>query len=285
MFECVANVSEGRRLDVIEELTRTAGASLRDVHRDSFHNRSVFTLIDDIQPLADGVRALARSALELVDLRAHEGVHPRFGVLDVVPFVALDANQAPVARTLRDETAHWLADTCGVPVFLYGELEDGTTRTLPEVRRRAFTSLAPDRGPERPDPARGASAVGARGVLVAWNLWLRGVSLSDASTAATAIRTSTVRSLAFSLGEFVQVSCNLIEPVEVGPSTVYDQVAALLPRGSIDHAELVGLLPRAVLEKEDPARWEQLGLSRETTIEARLASAGLRPTFDGSGPA
>ena len=206
MFECVANVSEGRRLDVIDELAEAAGASLRDVHRDAVHNRSVFTLIDEVQPLTEGVRALARAALTLVDLREHEGVHPRFGVLDVVPFVALDPIEAPTARQLRDETADWLADTFYLPVFLYGELKDGTSRSLPDVRRRAFASLDPDRGPTAPDPLRGASAVGARGVLVAWNLWLRRVTLNDASRIAARIRRPEVRSLAFSMGDVVQVS-------------------------------------------------------------------------------
>lgn len=284
MFECVANVSEGRRLDVIDELAEAAGASLRDVHRDAVHNRSVFTLIDEVQPLTEGVRALARAALTLVDLREHEGVHPRFGVLDVVPFVALDPIEAPTARQLRDETADWLADTFELPVFLYGELKDGTSRSLPDVRRRAFASLDPDRGPTAPDPLRGASAVGARGVLVAWNLWLRRVTLNDASRIAARIRRPEVRSLAFSMGDVVQVSCNLIEPLEVGPAQVYDEVAALLNDGAIDHAELVGLVPRAVLDAIDPTRWTQLGLSEAATIEARTASAGLGATFDGPGP-
>jgi glutamate formiminotransferase len=284
LFECVANVAEGRRLDVIEELSVAAGASLRDRHVDAIHNRSVFTLIDHEVALAAGVRSLADAALTRLDLRGHEGVHPRFGVLDVVPFVALDPRQANVARALRDQTATWLADTFDLPVFLYGELDDGTTRTLPEVRRGAFTSLAPDRGPTSPDPRCGASAVGERGVLVAWNLWLRDVTIEDASTIAASVRRPQVRALAFSMGDVVQVSCNLIAPLEVGPSVVYDEVVAKLHGGSIDHAELVGLIPQAVLETQDPSRWGQLGLSQSATIETRLASAGLRSTLDGPSP-
>ncbi len=86
------------------------------------------------------------------------------------------------------------------------------------------------------------------------------------------------------MGDVVQVSCNLIEPLEVGPAQVYDEVAALLKEGAIDHAELVGLVPRAVLDAIDPTRWTQLGLSEAATIEARTASAGLGTTFDGPGP-
>lgn len=283
MFECVANVSEGRRSDVIDDLGRAAGSSLRDLHTDEVHNRSVFTLIDECDALRGALRALASATMARLDLRHHEGVHPRFGVLDVVPFVALDPRGADVARSLRDETAAWLADTFGVPVFLYGDGDDGGTRTLPEVRRRAFSSLAPDFGPAIPHRELGATAVGARGVLVAWNLWLRDVTLERASAIAASIRSAQVRALAFSMGEFVQVSCNLVDPLTVGPSQVYDAVARQVPEGAIDHAELVGLAPRAMLDALEPARWGQLGLDPATTIESRLkASAGLGSTFDGA---
>jgi hypothetical protein len=121
-------------------------------------------------------------------------------------------------------------------------------------------------------------------VLLAWNLWLRGVTLEEAQRISARIRGPFVRSLAFSMGDVMQVSCNLIEPLEIGPAAVYDQVTQLLNGGTVDHAELVGLAPAAVLEGTDRARWEQLGLSEDATIEARLASAGLGSAFDGPGP-
>ena len=270
MFECVVNVSEGRRLDELDALSTAAGDSLRDRHRDATHNRSVFTLINDRDELRRDVKSLARTALDALDLRDHVGVHPRFGVLDVVPFVALDDADAPGAVALRDETAAWLATTFGLPVFLYGPLDHGSSRTLPDVRRGAFRTLSPDLGPQIPDARWGASALGARGVLVAWNLCVRGISLDEGRAVATALRRREVRALAFDVGAFTQISFNLIEPLVVGPSTVYDEVANLVPSGAIDHAELVGLLPEAVLRTQDPARWESLGLNYETTIEARL---------------
>jgi glutamate formiminotransferase len=285
LFECVVNVAEGRRLDVIDQLRGAAGDPLRDLHVDAVHHRSVFTLIGDEDRLVAAVRALATAALTTLDLRTHEGVHPRFGVLDVVPFVALDQRRGDDACALRDDTATWLADTFTLPVFLYGELSDGTVRSLPEVRRRAFASLDPDRGPRVPDPALGASAVGARGILVAWNLWLQGVTWRDASRIASGLRRPQVRALAFDMGDLVQISCNLIDPLAVGPSAIYDEVAALLPRGAIDHAELVGLVPRALLEETDPDRWAQLGLSEGATIEGRLGSTGLGPSLDRPSPA
>lgn len=271
MFECVVNVSDGRRLDVLDELGLAAGPALRDRHSDPVHNRSVFTLIEHRTELRRYVRSFIVASMKLLDLRDHEGVHPCFGVLDVVPFVALDSRKADEAATLRNETASWVADTFDVPVFLYGRLRDGSKRSLPEVRRHAFKSLMPDMGPMKPGAERGASAIGARPVLVAWNLWVRGITLAEARIIAKALRRPEVRALAFQLPDMVQLSFNLIDPMNVRPSMVYDKVEALLEGGVIDHAELVGLIPDAVLHAEDRARWKQLGLAESATIESRLA--------------
>jgi glutamate formiminotransferase / 5-formyltetrahydrofolate cyclo-ligase len=269
VLECVVNISEGRNLDLLDELHDGAGASLRDLHADGFHNRSVFTLINDPEPLSRDVRTLIGGAFESLDLREHEGVHPRFGVVDVVPFVALDPEKSSRALDLRDETARWISDTFDVPVFLYGQV-NGATRTLPEVRRHAFHELSPDFGGE-PPPKLGAVAVGERPILVAWNIWLTGVSRDETRVIAKAVRRPEVRALALRAGLHTQVSCNLIDPLVVGPGDVYDDVAALVPAGAeIVRAELVGLVPRAVLDREDRSRWTQLGLSDDHTIESRL---------------
>jgi glutamate formiminotransferase len=270
VLECVINISEGRNLDLLDELHVTAGQSLRDLHADTFHNRSVFTLINDAESLERDVHALIFEAFRTLDLRTHDGVHPRFGVVDVVPFVALEPEPSSRAVELRDASAQWIATTYDVPVFFYGPV-DGVLRTLPEVRKRAFRDLAPDLGPTTPLPRLGAVAVGARGILLAWNLWLSGVSRDETRAIAKAVRRNEVRALAFRAGESMQVSCNLIDPMVVGPSRVYDEVTALLPEGGrIVRGELVGLLPRAVLESQDESRWEQLGLSVDQTIESRL---------------
>jgi glutamate formiminotransferase len=270
VLECVLNISEGRNLTLLGELRSTAGDSLRDHHADEFHNRSVFTLINDAALLTPDVRALITASFEALDLRHHEGVHPRFGVVDVVPFVALAPDSASAALELRDDTARWISDAFDVPTFLYGEV-DGAIRSLPEVRKHAFANLVPDFGPSMPTPALGAVAVGARPILVAWNIWLAGVSRDETRLLAKAVRRSEVRSLAFRVGDYTQVSCNLIDPMVVGPSIVYDQVASRLPiGGEIVRCELVGLVPRSVLETQDRQRWGQLGLSEDVTIESRL---------------
>lgn len=273
MFECVVNVSEGRRVALLDEISSSVGPPLRDRHTDRFHHRSVFTLVDEPEALLVGVHALIGACFDRLDLRHHEGVHPRFGVVDVVPFVALGPGQSGSARSLRDSAARWIAETYAVPCFLYGDV-NGAPRSLPDVRREAFQGLMPDFGPHRPDPGLGAVAVGARPVLVAWNLWLDGVSISEARAIARALRSPEVRAMGFSVGDQVQVSCNLIEPGLVGPSAVYDQVASLVPqRGAIDRSELVGLIPQSVLEAQDRGRWAELGLSEDSTIESRLGTA------------
>lgn len=270
MIECVINISEGRNLKLLDDLRVTAGPSMRDLHADEWHHRSVFTLINEPQLLILDVRNLIRTAFDALDLRRHEGVHPRFGVVDVVPFVALAPEDSARAVELRDETAQWISENFDVPTFLYGALE-GSVRTLPDVRRHAFDGLAPDFGPKSASPKLGAVAVGERPVLVAWNIWLSGVSRDETRVLAKAVRRHEVRSLALRAGGHTQVSCNLIDPMIVGPSVVYDEVAALLPEGGeIRRCELVGLVPRNVLEAQERGRWAQLGLSDDQTIESRL---------------
>ena len=261
-LECVVNVSEGRNASLLADLADACGDDLLDLHRDPDHNRAVFTLVGERAP-----RSLAARAVERLDLRTHEGVHPRLGVVDVVPFVSLDGDQA-AACSARDGFARWAGDALGLPCFLYGE-----ERSLPEVRRHAFTELAPDTGPPTPHPSAGACAVGARGMLVAYNVWLPSGAIGVAREVARSLRSPAVRALGLEVGRRVQVSLNLVEPDEVGPAEAFDRVRELAAaRGSdVEGAELVGLVPARVLEAIAPERWEELDLSADRTIEARLA--------------
>lgn len=271
MFECVINISEGRDQRLLDELARAGGPSLRDVHADPWHHRSVFTLINEPDRLSVDVHALIAWAYEVLDISAHQGVHPRFGVVDVVPYVALARADAPLSEALRDETARWVSTTYDVPVFLYGPVTNGAQRSLPYVRAHAFKDLAPDFGPPTASPRWGAVALGARPILVAWNLWLRATSIERARELAALVRGAGVRSLAFEVGDQVQVSCNLIDVHTVRPSQIYDRVESMLEGAqSISRAELVGLAPLSLLEREDPARWAQLGLDPTATIERRI---------------
>ncbi len=250
------NVSEGRQQAVVAAIAAAAGPGLLDVHTDADHNRSVLTLVGEEAPRAVSVEAVAR-----LDLRAHEGAHPRFGVVDVVPFVPLGGAQMEDAIRARDGYARWAALTLDLPCFLYGP-----DRGLPAVRRGAFDELLPDAGPDQPHPTAGAVAVGARMPLVAYNVWVDETP-ERAADIARRLRGPSVRALAFALSSGVQVSCNLVDPMRFGPDKAYDAVAA---EARVTRAELVGLVPASVLQSVPAHRWTELDLGADRTIEARL---------------
>lgn len=260
MLECVINLSEGRREDILVRLGGEAGQCLIDVHADPQHHRGVLTLAGP--EVEQAARAVAGRAVAELTLDGHRGAHPRLGVVDVVPFVALEGSEPEEAVMARDRFARWAGRQLELPCFLYGP-----ERSLPEVRRRAFADLAPDTGPTRPHPSAGATSVGARPPLLAYNLWLAGGDVRLARSIAARVRGPAVRSLGLDLDGRAQVSCNLIDPAVVGPAELYDAVAAL---GQVARAELVGLLPAAVLAATPRWRWEQLDLAPDRTIEARL---------------
>lgn len=274
VIECVVNVSEGRDPRILDGLADAAGSDLLDVHRDPDHHRSVFTLVGEAAP-----RRLTAVALDRLDLGPHSGVHPRLGVVDVVPFVDLSEPHRASAEAVRarDEFAAWAADTHGVPTFLYGPSIGGPIgleRTLPEVRRRAFVDLAPDHGPAAPHPTAGAICVGARPILVAYNVWLpRGTDLMTTRRIASDVRRPGLRTLGLMVGGRPQVSMNLVEPWRISPADAFDAVRDRCRTENIDTdgAELVGLLPRAVLDAIPDGRWAELDLDIGRTIEARLA--------------
>ncbi|HWE56060.1 MAG TPA: hypothetical protein VG435_11130 [Acidimicrobiales bacterium] len=264
MLECVVNISDSRNRPEISAIAATAAPLVLDIHSDDDHNRSVLTLAGPAGPLVRALQELARAVVDRLDITGHHGVHPRIGTLDVVPFVDLGGADAMAAR---HRFASWAGAELALPCFLYGP-----ERSLPEVRRRAWTDLAPDYGPDRPHPRAGAAAVGARPVLVAYNLWLAGGDLDTARRIAAAVRRPGLRTLGLAVGHRFQVSCNLIDPFRLGPGAAYDLVAARHP---VEGAELVGLVPAAVLESEPAARWPELDIDRSKTIEARLEQAGL----------
>lgn len=265
---------------MLRALVAASEGALVDLHTDRAHHRSVFTLAGRPADVEAAARALAERAVALLDLTVHEGAHPRLGTLDVVPFVPLGPGGAPgpppaAAVGARERFATWASGALGLPVFLYGPLPGGASRTLPEIRRNAFRGLEPDLGPRTPHPRAGAVAVGARGVLVAWNMWTTGADLPLARSVAASLRSEAVRSLAFDLPSGVQVSCNLVDPLRVGPAQVFDDAAALLEAhgAGIARCELVGLVPAAVLEAAPRHRWHELGLAPDRTLESHLVGA------------
>ncbi|MCB0988973.1 MAG: glutamate formiminotransferase [Microthrixaceae bacterium] len=257
MLECVVNISEGADLDLVATIAAPAGADLLDVHSDPHHHRSVLTMVGE-----DAPRAVTTLAVERLDLTAHHGVHPRIGVVDVVPFVPLGDASMGDAVAARDRYCRWAAAELGLPCFVYGP-----ERTLPEVRRGAFKSLRPDFGPDRPHRGAGSVAVGAREVLVAYNVWLAEADLTTARRIAAEVRRPGLRALGLQVGDRVQVSMNLVSPRSVGPAEATDLIAQ---RARVAGCELVGLVPRDVLSAVAPQRWGALDLAEDKTIETRL---------------
>ena len=259
MLECVVNVSEGRNHAILDSLAQSCAGDLLDIHSDPDHNRSVFTMVG-----VDAPRALARAAVSALRLNEHSGVHPRIGVVDVVPFVPLVDSTMNDARIARDDFAAWADSELNVPCFLYG-----TERTLPDIRKNAWTSLMPSVGTHSPHPTAGAMCVGVREPLVAYNLWLEDVDLATTRRIAPSVRSASIRTLGLQVGTFTQVSVNLIQPMIASPNDVFNAVSQ---HATVHHAELVGLLPASVLAVIPRARWEDLDLSVEQTIEWRATN-------------
>lgn len=293
-LECVVNVSEGRDGPLLRRFASACEGSLLDLHTDPDHHRSVFTLAGPAAVVEHGARVLTEAAVTALDFTVHEGRHPAFGVVDVVPFVALQARAGPSAPgtrrppldllpplnraiAARDRFAQWAGAELGLACHLYGPLPPAGQRTLPEVRRGAGRTLAPDAGPATPEPRVGRCAVGARHFLVAYNLWIAGGGLDLARTVAADLRGPAVRALGLDLAGRRQISCNLVDPLTMGPAEVHDQVARRLGQvgASVERTELVGLVPAAVLEAVPGRRWQELDLAEERTVEARLEAAGM----------
>jgi glutamate formiminotransferase / 5-formyltetrahydrofolate cyclo-ligase len=279
VLECVVNVAEGRDAAVLSRLATACGDALLDLHADADHHRSVFTLAGPgPRDAAWAAAGLARAALTELDLAGHDGVHPRLGLVDVVPFVAL-GEPPRVAIDAAREFAARLAAERAVPVFFYGAA-DPAGRDLPSVRRHAFTRRAPDLGPAQPHPRWGATAVGARPPLVAVNCWLDRDDLDLARSIATTVRErdgglTGVRALGFRLPSSgqVQVSMNVTDLAATSVEAACTAVAAAgaAAGAEVTRVEWVGLIPADAIERCSPAFRAWSGLDPARSIEGRLA--------------
>jgi glutamate formiminotransferase len=251
----IPNVSEGRDEGLLSKLRAAVegpGSRVLDVHSDVVHNRSVFTVTADQPPtLAPAMAALAAEAA-VIDMTSHEGVHPRLGGLDVCPFVPYRAEMSE-AIDIAENAAALIGEEVGLPVYLYGEnARRAEMKELPDLRRgglagligRAQGGLGPDLGPSEIDPRRGVVCVGARGPLIAFNVWIRAEPHIAVSIAA-AVRRPNLRALGLAMGSGEsQVSMNLTRPAELGIDDAYELVAdgARTHDAEILGTELVGLV-------------------------------------------
>ncbi|MEM7049487.1 MAG: glutamate formimidoyltransferase [Acidobacteriota bacterium] len=293
MLECVPNISEGRRPEVIQRLVkavRRPGVQLLDHSSDPDHHRSVLTLAGAPGALHGALLDLYEVAIETIDLGRHDGRHPRLGAVDVVPFVPLGEATMATAIATATDLAEAVAQRFDLPVFLYEEAARHSRRSaLPEIRRGGFEGLperlattdgAPDFGPPRRHPTAGATVIGARQFLVAFNLVLESDDLALARRIARRLRERDgglpgVRALGIAVPTQgrVQVSVNLIAPERTSLATVVAEVRRLAAAEGVDLAdsELIGLLPQRVLY--DAAR-QALGLpalDEAQVVEAAIA--------------
>jgi glutamate formiminotransferase len=296
IVECVPNVSEGRdraRLARFADAIRaTPAVTLADIHADPDHHRSVFTFLGPPAAVAAAALALADVVLAEVDMREHRGIHPRVGALDLVPFVPLAGLTLAETAALAWRTGRALADRHALPVYYYGEAaRRPERRTLRALRRGEYEGLAarlasaegqPDDGPARFDPRVGATLVGARDVLIAYNVWLAGEDLDAARAIARAVRTSNdglpaVQALGLPLPSRhrVQVSTNLLDYRVTPIPVLFDRVRAeAAHRGvAIERAELVGLTPRAAFAGRAPASVGLADFTAEQELDTHLARA------------
>ena len=270
LLECVPNISEGRDQDKIaliaEEVKKHTGIKLLDCSSDRDHHRSVFTFIGEPEATQDAAFSLAMKALDLIDMREHKGNHPRLGAVDVVPFIPIQGVQMEEAVQIAHEFGKGLGKR-GIPVFFYEEAATRPERKdLPSIRKGEYEGLGeklkdpewkPDEGPDHFDPKSGATVVGARFPLVAYNINLKTKDLSLAKSIAKKVRFKDggfphVRAMGVDLREkgMVQVSMNLTHYRVTNISKVYEFIKeeALKKGIEIEASEIVGLIPLGVLE-------------------------------------
>jgi glutamate formiminotransferase/formiminotetrahydrofolate cyclodeaminase len=272
IIECVPNFSEGRRQEIVDRIVAAiaavAGVSVLGAERDPDHNRSVITLAGEPEAVLEAAFEGCREAGNLIDLRAHKGAHPRMGATDVIPFVPIRDITLSECAALAERLARRIGDELNIPTFLYGEAaRRDDRRNLPDVRKGEFEGLReeigrnpdrkPDFGPEKIHESAGATAVGARFFLIAYNVNLETRDLKLAKRIAKSIREKdggmpAVKAMGFDLPaeSCVQVSMNLVDYRKTSPAQAYIRIQELAAAEgvTIKNSEVVGLLPAEALE-------------------------------------
>jgi glutamate formiminotransferase len=293
LVESVPNVSEGRRLDVVDRLAAAAasvpGAHLLDRTSDASHNRSVFTLAGEIGAVSDALEHLVERALVEIDMRSQTGEHPRIGAVDVIPFVPLGGTTLDECVGYAREFGRRIAGRFDLPVYLYATAASRPGRVrLADVRRGQYEGLVeeiatagrePDFGPARMHPRGGATAVGARPFLIAWNINVDSTDLDLAKRIAHRVRESSgglpaVQAKGFWIEELgcAQVSMNLLDFATTPLWRVWQAVTeeAAVDGVGLRESELIGLAPLAAfLDVADHA-----GVPATAGDEERVLAAG-----------
>ena len=295
IIESIPNVSEGRRPEIItrmaEAITNTPGVRLLDSSSDASHNRSVFTIVGDAPSLKAATLALFEVAVETIDLRTHKGEHPRLGAVDVVPFVPIEGATTEDCVALARDVAATVAERFALPVFLYEDASKNPARkNLEDIRRGEFEGLTakmstpgwtPDFGPAQPHESAGASVIGARMPLIAYNINLNSERLDVAKKIAAAVRHSTgglrfVKAMGVMLEDrkIAQVSMNLTNYQKTPIFRVFEMVKREAERYGVTilESEIVGLVPSAALMATAEYYLQIEGFSANQVLENKLRS-------------
>ncbi|MEZ5352331.1 MAG: glutamate formimidoyltransferase [Bryobacteraceae bacterium] len=284
LIEAVPNFS-GDPTPMVEAIGAVSGAAVLDHSFDRDHNRSVITCAGPPDAILEASLRAAARAVETIDLRRHRGVHPRIGALDVLPFVPLQGARLDDCAALAVEAGHRLWRQLAIPVYLYeAAARREECRNLSEVRRRA-PGLPPDIGGPAPHPTAGATAVGARPFLVAFNVNLKSGNVAAAKAIAAKVRETggglaRVKALGLEIASrgIAQVSMNLTDFTVTSVAAVFDAVEREARSLGLEvlESELIGLAPRAAID-EAVARHTRIGgWNPSRILENRLAQCGLR---------
>jgi glutamate formiminotransferase / formiminotetrahydrofolate cyclodeaminase len=299
LVECVPNFSEGRDTALIAELraaiVSVPGVHLLDVQTDASHNRSVFTFVAPPAAAADAAFAAMRVATQRIDLTKHSGEHPRMGATDVVPFVPVEGTTIEACAALARRLGERVGKELEIPVFLYARAATRPERVLlPDVRKGEFEGmrdrmLDPDFGPQRVHPTAGATAIGARPFLVAFNVYLDTQEIAIAKEIAKQIRTSSgglpgVQASGFIVDGLAQVSMNLLDIDITSPAVVFNAIKARAEKHgvAVQKSEIVGLIPeRALIGAAETAL--RLSDAFDHVLEAKIHAAvpSAAPSLDG----
>lgn len=294
LVECVPNFSEGRKLETVrsiaESIAAVESACVLDTHIDPDHNRSVITFVARPDKIVEAAVNAVRRASELIDMRAHQGQHPRLGATDVLPFVPVRGVTMEDCVRVAHEAGATIARELSIPVYYYEHAALRPERVnLEDVRRGALELLreqittnperAPDEGLARVHDSAGAIAVGARPFLIAFNVILRSSDIDVARQIARKIRARNgglpfLKALGFRLHTraLVQVSMNLVNYEVTGMAGAYDAVKreADLLGVQIESAEIVGLIPRDALDRAAAYFTKLEGFSESKILEHRI---------------
>ena len=292
IIECVPNISEGRRTDVLDacaEAIRRTGVRLLDVKPDAAHNRTVYTFAGEPAGVRSAALALFDAALARIDLRQHSGEHPRMGAVDVVPFIPIEGASMADCVALATDVAAAVSAAHNLPVFLYEEAaRDAARRNLEDIRRGEFEGLAaklklpawtPDFGPAAPHASAGASVIGARMPLIAYNINLATDRIDVARRIATAVRHSSgglryVKAMGVALADrgIVQVSMNLTNYEKTPIHRVFETVKREAARYGVAvlESEIIGLVPAAALTASAAWFLQMDSFTDDLVLEKRL---------------